>query len=619
MIPSGSKKLLSALLLAFAALTGAALFAQQKDDKAPPPPPPAEKSPDEKIAEVVDRAADKVATTAEKLGDKIDEAAQKLESKAAGEGEPEMRRLDTEEGSEDSPKSSPKKRRSRSHRTSSDEPSIGMSQTVAAGKSRNEAVTIGGDTVVDGDVSDAAVSVFGNTTVNGSVGDAAVSVFGNTTVNGKVGQVAVAVLGDVVLGPQAEVNDVVAVMGRVQRSPDAVVHGNVQQIGGFGPFQGTDWIKAYFFKCVLWARPLWFGENLGWAWLVAAGFLVFYLFLTLLFPRGVARCAETLEQKPGYTILATVLTMMLTPLAIILLAITGVGLAIVPFILAGLFCAGLFGKAAILGWLGRRIVGKPGEETMARDNLLAVLVGGLIVMLLYCIPVLGFILYKVFGILGTGMVIYTIIVATRKEKPARPAPAAPLATHAPAMAAAAPAAMPTASPGFTGAAEQSAGFTAPAPAAEGSPFTAPAVAVPPAAQPPLITADTMPRAGFWLRTGAAFLDFLLIGISCGILDNFIRLEMPGFLFLAIATYSAAMWKNKGTTIGGVICGLKVVRLDDKPIDWTIAIVRALSGFLSFFAAGVGFIWVAFDDQKQSWHDKIAGTTIVKVPKGTSLL
>jgi hypothetical protein len=29
--------------------------------------------------------------------------------------------------------------------------------------------------------------------------------------------------------------------------------------------------------------------------------------------------------------------------------------------------------------------------------------------------------------------------------------------------------------------------------------------------------------------------------------------------------------------------------------------------------------VAFDDEKQSWHDKIAGTTIVQVPKGASLL
>jgi uncharacterized RDD family membrane protein YckC len=86
-----------------------------------------------------------------------------------------------------------------------------------------------------------------------------------------------------------------------------------------------------------------------------------------------------------------------------------------------------------------------------------------------------------------------------------------------------------------------------------------------------------------------------------------------------AVYSITMWATKGTTIGGIICGIRVVRLDDRPIDWGVAIVRALGAFLSLAVAGIGFIWVAFDDEKQSWHDKIAGTTIVKVPKGTPLL
>ncbi len=62
-----------------------------------------------------------------------------------------------------------------------------------------------------------------------------------------------------------------------------------------------------------------------------------------------------------------------------------------------------------------------------------------------------------------------------------------------------------------------------------------------------------------------------------------------------------------------------MRLDDRPIDWGVAIVRGLAAFLSLVVAGLGFIWVAFDDDKQSWHDKIAGTTIVHVPKGTSLI
>jgi uncharacterized RDD family membrane protein YckC len=35
-------------------------------------------------------------------------------------------------------------------------------------------------------------------------------------------------------------------------------------------------------------------------------------------------------------------------------------------------------------------------------------------------------------------------------------------------------------------------------------------------------------------------------------------------------------------------------------------------------AGLGFIWIVFDDAKQAWHDKIAGTVVVRVPKGVPL-
>jgi uncharacterized RDD family membrane protein YckC len=65
--------------------------------------------------------------------------------------------------------------------------------------------------------------------------------------------------------------------------------------------------------------------------------------------------------------------------------------------------------------------------------------------------------------------------------------------------------------------------------------------------------------------------------------------------------------------------LKVVRIDQRELDWATAIVRALGCFLSLAVGGFGFVWVAFDDEKQSWHDKIAGTTVVRVPKGVSLV
>jgi uncharacterized RDD family membrane protein YckC len=105
----------------------------------------------------------------------------------------------------------------------------------------------------------------------------------------------------------------------------------------------------------------------------------------------------------------------------------------------------------------------------------------------------------------------------------------------------------------------------------------------------------------------------LVAIVLGMIG--LRDYLPVFF----AAYCVVLWSLRATTIGGIICGLKVVRLDERKIDWSIALVRALGGFLSLAVLGLGFIWVAFDKERQSWHDKIAGTVIVRVPKGVTLV
>jgi len=120
----------------------------------------------------------------------------------------------------------------------------------------------------------------------------------------------------------------------------------------------------------------------------------------------------------------------------------------------------------------------------------------------------------------------------------------------------------------------------------------------------------MPRAGFWLRMAALFLDVLLVGFAMSVLQHHFSMNL-----LLLAIYGAVMWKLRGSTVGGIVCDLKVVRVDGRPVDWETAIVRALGCFLSLAVAGLGFIWIAFDDAQQAWHDKIAGTVVVRVPKG----
>ena len=132
--------------------------------------------------------------------------------------------------------------------------------------------------------------------------------------------------------------------------------------------------------------------------------------------------------------------------------------------------------------------------------------------------------------------------------------------------------------------------------------------------PSNIELNSQPRAGFWVRMGALTLDALIVAVVVN------WLEPTGHLFLvALAGYGALMWKLKGTTIGGIVCNLRVVRTDGRDIEWETAIVRALGCFLSLIPAGLGFIWMVFDNNRQTWHDKIAGTVVVRVPRNTPLV
>ena len=113
--------------------------------------------------------------------------------------------------------------------------------------------------------------------------------------------------------------------------------------------------------------------------------------------------------------------------------------------------------------------------------------------------------------------------------------------------------------------------------------------------------------------GAAFLDMVIVGILGGIIGG------PPQGFLVALAYFAGMWAWKGTTVGGVVLGLKVVRLDGRPVTFSVALVRGLGAALSVIVMFLGFLWIAWDPDKQGWHDRIAGTVVIRLPRGSSLV
>lgn len=500
------------------------------------------------------------------------------------------------------------------------------------GQVGDAAVAILGDTVVDGEVDGEAVAILGDLTVNGRVRGEAVAVLGDSTIDGIVEGELVTILGRVRLGPEAHVQgDLISVGGKVERAPGARVDGNIQEIAFLGDnYYVVDGLKTWVKRCLLLGRPLAFGKNLGWAWGLAIGALAVYFFIALLFPDAVKKCAQTLETKPGLSIVAAILSLLLTPILAIILSVTVVGPVILGFFL---FFAGIFGKVVFFAWMGRRIALPMGIKLPA----FAVLMGGVVTLFIYVIPIVGGLFQKVAGFLGLGVVIYTIILMIQSDRADRPKVATVGATNGPPVVASTATAAAVASSHASSTTE-----VPPVPTAESSAATEPsaeasesatASSVGDTSPPPPLRAEsqappqattegiqfsTLPRAGFWIRCAATLLDIMLIGVVLNILET--RMFSPTDYFpLMAATYFISFWALKGTTIGGVVCGLKVVRLDDRPVDWSVALIRGLGAFLSLFVAGLGFVWVAFDSERQSWHDKIAGTTIVKVPRGVSLI
>jgi uncharacterized RDD family membrane protein YckC len=134
-------------------------------------------------------------------------------------------------------------------------------------------------------------------------------------------------------------------------------------------------------------------------------------------------------------------------------------------------------------------------------------------------------------------------------------------------------------------------------------------------------------AGFWIRTGAAIIDTILtLIITAPLLTAIYGAEYwfsdKGFsllggwdfffnyLFPAMAII--VLWVYKSATPGKMATKLTIVDAETggKPSTGQF-LVRYLSYYISTIPLCLGFIWVAFDKRKQGWHDKLAGTVVIK--------
>lgn len=77
----------------------------------------------------------------------------------------------------------------------------------------------------------------------------------------------------------------------------------------------------------------------------------------------------------------------------------------------------------------------------------------------------------------------------------------------------------------------------------------------------------------------------------------------------LAIYCALFWTLAGRTPGMAVLGLRVVATHRRLLSWPAALLRAL--VLAYFP--IGAVWALVDRRHQAVHDKVARTTVIRVP------
>lgn len=79
-------------------------------------------------------------------------------------------------------------------------------------------------------------------------------------------------------------------------------------------------------------------------------------------------------------------------------------------------------------------------------------------------------------------------------------------------------------------------------------------------------------------------------------------------------YPVGFWVLLGQTPGKLLLGLRIMRVNGRPISIRCALVRYAGYWLSALPLGLGFLWVLVDARRQGWHDKLAGTYVMYAPR-----
>jgi uncharacterized RDD family membrane protein YckC len=126
--------------------------------------------------------------------------------------------------------------------------------------------------------------------------------------------------------------------------------------------------------------------------------------------------------------------------------------------------------------------------------------------------------------------------------------------------------------------------------------------------------DLFPLIALWMLTAGLFLLAAHGDVDAAHPPFAYRFALRAALLVVSAGYFAISWSRGGQTIGMRAWRIRVVTDDGGPLPWPRALLRFAVALLSLSAAGLGFLWCLIDRDRRGWHDLVARSAVVRLPK-----
>lgn len=125
--------------------------------------------------------------------------------------------------------------------------------------------------------------------------------------------------------------------------------------------------------------------------------------------------------------------------------------------------------------------------------------------------------------------------------------------------------------------------------------------------------DLLPLTGLWMASGALML----------LLDSSVDVAQPpaswrwalrALLLAVTGGYFVLSWRRGGQTLGMRAWRIRLSPVGSGPLSWRQATLRFVLALGSLLAAGAGFVPCLIRRDRRAWHDLVAGTQVLRLPR-----